>query len=548
MQFFVECLLQWDPKKQKAKGKGIVGTVLAFAPADEEQGRKTLHSHWQIWTEELNQEKRDGLFSNDKEEREKARKDFCRHIDEIMNATYGSELTVTHMCKQNDVDTPVTGSVQDIFQEKEDQVLRNGRHKNLCHDIGGKVMECRECKSEVSTTDIVKLSLESCRQRVLNDGTDSRPDCNLPMSSERMDMAAYTYSYHMDGGCIEEKDPFWGNKDIRSTLLRLRFDEHDSNHKTSCFKKSCECRFLFPFKSSQKTYIHPEYVEDDKNAIEWHCLKGPTMKVAPWMIIPQRPMGCQFINTHNVALSAAFNCNTNIQVGDTLQVYYSTLYNSKNTQKEDSERQQRVSQTIIRRLLRKEEDVLLGKCRPEDVQDGFVEGLCMMLGGMNAATSRDVISTTMSHLLACNGGSRFKMSHGYGVLLIGQLEATLEGKPVDVRLRSNLLKGEKVLWEDSTSEDYIHRPTHEDIESLCSYEMTMYYRKICKTFKEMKKTNQQSSANDDKEDDNGEDESDDDDECVSNRKYFKLYFSSENVSICKFSRVHSFFLLTHLLL
>ena len=78
--------------------------------------------------------------------------------------------------------------------------------------------------------------------------------------------------------------------------------------------------------------------------------------------------------------------------------------------------------------------------------------------------------------------------------------------------------------------------------------MTIYYRKICKTFKEMKKTNQQSSANDDKEDDNGEDESDDDDECVSNRKYFELYFSSENVSICKFSRVHSFFLLTHLLL
>ena len=118
MQIFVECLLQWDPKKQKAKGKGIVGTPLAFAPADEEQGRKTLHSHWQVWTKELNQERRGGLFSNDKNDREAARKEFCQHIDEIMNSTYGSELTVTHMCKRNDNDIPVMGLFKTSFKTK----------------------------------------------------------------------------------------------------------------------------------------------------------------------------------------------------------------------------------------------------------------------------------------------------------------------------------------------------------------------------------------------------------------------------------------------
>ena len=48
-------MLRWDTKTQSSRGKGILGTVLAFFGADEEQGRKTLHRHWQIWVQELNQ-------------------------------------------------------------------------------------------------------------------------------------------------------------------------------------------------------------------------------------------------------------------------------------------------------------------------------------------------------------------------------------------------------------------------------------------------------------------------------------------------------------
>jgi hypothetical protein len=48
-------MLRWDTKTQPSKGKGILGTVLAFSGADEEQDCKTLHQHWQIWVQELNQ-------------------------------------------------------------------------------------------------------------------------------------------------------------------------------------------------------------------------------------------------------------------------------------------------------------------------------------------------------------------------------------------------------------------------------------------------------------------------------------------------------------
>ena len=43
MQILTKCMLRWDTKTQSSRGKGILGTVIAFFGADEEQGRKTLH-------------------------------------------------------------------------------------------------------------------------------------------------------------------------------------------------------------------------------------------------------------------------------------------------------------------------------------------------------------------------------------------------------------------------------------------------------------------------------------------------------------------------
>ena len=44
-QILVEKLLCWDTSKQHAKQSGVLGSVLAFMIAHEEQGRFILHSH-----------------------------------------------------------------------------------------------------------------------------------------------------------------------------------------------------------------------------------------------------------------------------------------------------------------------------------------------------------------------------------------------------------------------------------------------------------------------------------------------------------------------
>jgi len=34
-------------------------------------------------------------------------------------------------------------------------------------------------------------------------------------------MAAYTFAYHMNGGCALENDPFWGDKNVRKRTALL---------------------------------------------------------------------------------------------------------------------------------------------------------------------------------------------------------------------------------------------------------------------------------------------------------------------------------------
>jgi hypothetical protein len=76
MQIVTECLLKWDTKTRKSTGQGILGTVRAFFGADEEQGRNTLHRHWQIWTEEMNQTLQNSLFHYDPNKKKEAQSTF----------------------------------------------------------------------------------------------------------------------------------------------------------------------------------------------------------------------------------------------------------------------------------------------------------------------------------------------------------------------------------------------------------------------------------------------------------------------------------------
>jgi hypothetical protein len=118
-------------------------------------------------------------------------------------------------------------------------------------------MSCSDCREIISTSGIINSCLQKWRDTIIpsNRLQDNRPDMIIPLSKERLDMAAYTFTYHMENGCALEKDQFWGNKHIQELLLNYRFEEHSAFHNASCFKKGCECRFLFLFMSTTSTWI-----------------------------------------------------------------------------------------------------------------------------------------------------------------------------------------------------------------------------------------------------------------------------------------------------
>ncbi len=90
------------------------------------------------------------------------------------------------------------------------------RHKELYDEVKGGIMYCPDCNQTMSTIDIVYKALQRCKDcLILGDRVQhNRPDTTISLSQERLDMAAYTFSYYMNGGCVIETNPFWGDINV----------------------------------------------------------------------------------------------------------------------------------------------------------------------------------------------------------------------------------------------------------------------------------------------------------------------------------------------
>lgn len=184
-----------------------------------------------------------------------------------------------------------------------------------------------------------------------------------------------------------------------------------------------------------------------------------------------------------------FACNTNVQLGESGHLYYASLYTTKDTQKEDSERFRRIGTQVITRIMRERylaaENARLENREPDVRGPDFGEGLSMLLSGMNANMNKAICSATMAHLLInSKDGQRFEFSHEFTNILVGQMEDVLEGKEGYFRIRTNRSKSKEIVrWPDSSVDDYIHRP--DELEDISLYEFNARFHKVCKTFKEM---------------------------------------------------------------
>ena len=70
----------------------------------------------------------------------------------------------------------------------------------------------------------------------------------------------------------------------------------------------------------------------------------------------------------------------------------------------------------------------------ENKNNTFVDGLCVMLQGMNTRMSQHVVNLTMGHLITMLDDTRFENSHAFVNLFVSQLDVTMDGLPVDARI------------------------------------------------------------------------------------------------------------------
>ena len=228
----------WDSRNQIGK-KGVLGILEAFSRADEEQGRGTLHGHWLTWIKEFGR-LRDMLHGGNKETREKAKEEFIKYLNTVMNASYPDEFEAAHCyegeCLHDDCNQVVVDGrhycrshshlepQNDKFIDCDWQEFRDARHEDGCHKVGGRVMTCKLCKKKgvpsgaekVVPREAVWAGLERMRS-----GMESTKVSSLPLSKERLDIASYRHVYdlNLEDGAAEDPE---GVMDLMRGVVRSR--------------------------------------------------------------------------------------------------------------------------------------------------------------------------------------------------------------------------------------------------------------------------------------------------------------------------------------
>ena len=117
------------------------------------------------------------------------------------------------------------------------------RHEDHCNDLKGITATCCNCTATFTTQDIVNNALNTWNTL---SGQPGRHDKSFPIGQAQMDIFAMRHMYDIHASKIQyclnisrETHPccLKHHKQARQCILNLRFNEHDWQHRPSCFKK-----------------------------------------------------------------------------------------------------------------------------------------------------------------------------------------------------------------------------------------------------------------------------------------------------------------------
>jgi hypothetical protein len=124
------------------------------------------------------------LFHKDNTTRIEARNIFLAHIDNVISASYGPDLYISHRCVNKDQNTELKINIaNNLLKDNKECDFRCARHKELGNEVKGNIMYCPECGQSISTVNIVNNSLKRWRDTFIlnNRAQHNRTDTNIPL-------------------------------------------------------------------------------------------------------------------------------------------------------------------------------------------------------------------------------------------------------------------------------------------------------------------------------------------------------------------------------
>lgn len=461
LKIVIEHVIGWDLKSGTGKvNTGAFGDCEAWYTPVEEQGRKTLHSHFLIWIKGWSSILK-GLYSVDMEHRETAAAELSAYADHVVSTRcFGIEERSNHITSclgdaavKHDCEKP---EMKPCSRQK----LRNMRYKF-----------CERTKKETATT-----SCDCCKVQFTNEElvcNVMEAICNkLGVDMENKEIRKRMRLVLLEGNAnlLESINDI---SDIdKDFLLQVLRNMHHDKHTFTCFKKqNDECRSRIPNPPCEKTIVH--FLEDE--SILWHEWNGTIKSRTPYMLEVKRHPLDVFMNQYNPTTSKLLQSNTNVQLGiDGAHIMYCTCYACKSNKKEEKQSMIDACEGLLKRVKKELID------STQEDEDGSTEAptaiaFKRMFVSILSCTTDYVLSAPLAKYLIAND-SRFLCSHEFTNLPFYDFK---KGNSTEAKL--HVTKNSRAFI-SSARDTYLFRPN-----ILHSLSTSEYYSKYMTKNKSKKK-------------------------------------------------------------
>ena len=444
-------VLNWSEEEKKAKGIGLFGEIIAYCLATEQQGRHTLHGHFLCWVKDWNKmlqiltlrshnkvtESFSGVVRNAKQFYGNACSAQLFSDFDIPNGLLSEQAIFYH---DNCRSARLRKEMRFTPKEVEDQQLREMRHCQHWRKYNGHIATCEKCGKEFTVQEII--------QNALNYHLGAQENVYaFPDRIRRLDRFVYEEQKNFSSVFDNTKE-----NAIRYFANNAVSNVHNFWHAPRCFKKGRECYTNLPEVVFEK--IEMLFCEEPDIWSDWCGMKEPRYM---FRFYPRRNIEDSFMNTHNVYLTKLLGCNTNVMAGMTgAAAFYTTNYCPKDTQEDERFAFEKVSDTLIKALEKRE------NTETEDIIPEYQQGFRNLLAAIYIHTNAHITAAPMSHYLAIHK-SRFRYSHNDSWHPFNGIEKLFDKEPMIMRFRKT---GERQVAFHRAMH-YLHRPV--EFEHMCSY-------------------------------------------------------------------------------